>query len=80
MERAPTQVPVKVDPAFASMQEVADFLNVSLRMAYKLADTNQIPSKKFGAAVRVPWCWLREQDKVDGWQTPEAIASEVDHA
>lgn len=59
------EIPVRVDPAFASMKEVATYLNVSLRMAYKLTEKGIVPCRKFGAAVRVPWEWLREQPKVE---------------
>lgn len=54
-------IPVKVDPAFASMKDVSEYLNISLRMAYKLAENEKIPAVRFGAIWRVPWSWLKEK-------------------
>lgn len=67
----PKPATAPVEPAFASAEEAAAFLNLSRTRIYKMARLKHMPHRKFGATIRIPWAWLREQDKVDGWQTSE---------
>lgn len=48
---------------FATSVETARFLGVTRQHVAKLIKDGQMPAKKFGRAVRVPWAWLIEQER-----------------
>lgn len=45
----------------ARVSEAAVFLSVSRPYLYKLISQGEIPVKRIGSAVRIPWTWLEEQ-------------------
>lgn len=47
--------------AFATAKESADFLAVSLNHIYNMVKAGQIPFRRFGKSVRIPWSWLHSQ-------------------
>jgi excisionase family DNA binding protein len=48
---------------FATSVEAARFLGVTRQHVAKLIKDGQMPAKKFGRALRVPWTWLIEQER-----------------
>jgi excisionase family DNA binding protein len=46
---------------FASAEEAARFLSVSRPMITKMANAGDLPYKRFGRALRIPWAWLLDQ-------------------
>ncbi len=50
----------------ARIGEAAAWLGMAKPSVYALIQRGQIPAKRFGRAVRIPWQWLREQAVVDG--------------
>jgi excisionase family DNA binding protein len=46
---------------FATVDETAQFLNLSRSMVHKLIGEGEIPAKRYGRAVRISWLWLRSQ-------------------
>ncbi len=50
---------------FASIPVAAAFLDLSKPMLYKLVANGQIPSRRYGRSVRVPWSWLHDQAACD---------------
>jgi excisionase family DNA binding protein len=49
------------DCGFANTQEAAAFLGLSKSMINKLVAAGEIPSKRYGRALRIPWAWLRAE-------------------
>lgn len=45
----------------ARVSEAAGFLSVSRPYLYKLVAQGDIPVKRIGSAIRIPWAWLEEQ-------------------
>lgn len=45
----------------ARVTEAAKFLGVSRPYVYKLIRHGEIPTKRIGSAVRIPWVWLEAQ-------------------
>lgn len=60
----PQRQAVDVEPILASVEEAGVCLKLSKPQIYKMARNGEMPFKRFGAAIRIPWWWLREQDKV----------------
>jgi excisionase family DNA binding protein len=61
-EQLPADTPKQTDSGanvFATVPEAAKFLRLSLPFVYKLIATRQLPSARFGRAVRIPWAALR---------------------
>lgn len=48
-------------PALATTVEAAAYLRLSKSMINKLVASGEIPSRRFGRAVRIPWKWLRDK-------------------
>jgi len=77
LPKKPKKVAPTITASMATPTEVKEYLGVNHRQFTKMVESGQIPARKYGKTViRVPLCWLREQDKVDGWQTSEAMAQE----
>jgi excisionase family DNA binding protein len=54
----------RVDPrrdGFASADEASRFLSVSRPMITKMVASGQMPHRRFGRALRIPWVWLLTQ-------------------
>lgn len=47
-----------------SIPEAAKFLILSRAKVYQAIDAGDIPSKRFGRSVRIPWAWLHAQAEV----------------
>ena len=61
----PNAVPDPVrQQGLASVTHAAAFLSLSRNKLYQLINAGEIPSKKFGKSVRVPWAWLNAQAAV----------------
>jgi excisionase family DNA binding protein len=50
---------------FATPAEAGRFLRLSRAMIHKQIGEGQIPARRFGRAVRIPWDWLRAQTTLD---------------
>ena len=50
----------------ASIPVAAAYLSLSKNKLYQLVNSGEVPSKRFGRAVRIPWKWLHEQARVEG--------------
>ncbi len=55
-----------VDPTvkktgLATVVEASDFLSLSKNKVYQGIQSGEIPVKRFGKSVRIPWAWLHEQ-------------------
>jgi len=48
-----------------SIPEAAKFLSLSRAKVYQAIDAGDIPSKRFGRSVRIPWAWLYAQAEVN---------------
>jgi excisionase family DNA binding protein len=48
-------------PGFATVTETARFLHLSKSMIHREVNCGNIPSTRYGRAVRIPWSWLRAQ-------------------
>lgn len=46
---------------FATTLEAAEWLSLSRGMIHKMIEAGEIPVRRFGRAVRIPWEWLRAQ-------------------
>jgi len=46
---------------FATVAEVAEFLKLSQSMVRGMVRTGQVPSRRFGTTVRIPWEWLHQE-------------------
>jgi hypothetical protein len=46
---------------FASAEEAGRFLNISRAMITKLTQSGNMPCKRYGRALRIPWNWLLDQ-------------------
>lgn len=44
-----------------SVRDAAEFLGLSRGKLYQLINAGQIPVRRFGASVRIPWVWLHNQ-------------------
>ena len=49
----------------ASIPVAAKFLSLSRNKLYQLVDSGEVPSRRFGRAVRIPWVWLLKQASVE---------------
>ncbi len=49
----------------ASITAAAEFLSLSRNKLYQLVNSGEVPSRKFGRSVRIPWQWLYQQAKID---------------
>jgi excisionase family DNA binding protein len=73
----PSQANLAKDPrrdGFASAEESARFLAVSRPMITKLVNNGDMPYKRFGRSLRIPWSWLLaqvEQSSTSGSETAE---------
>jgi excisionase family DNA binding protein len=59
----PAESPVR-DPrrdGFASAEEAGRFLCLSRPMITKLVNNGEMPHKRFGRSLRIPWNWLLDQ-------------------
>jgi excisionase family DNA binding protein len=59
-----SKTPVVKDPrrdGFASGDDAARFLGLSRPMITKLVNAGEMPYKRFGRALRIPWAWLLDQ-------------------
>ncbi|MCX7399975.1 MAG: helix-turn-helix domain-containing protein [Planctomycetales bacterium] len=45
----------------AAVPVAAKFLSVSANHLYQLINAGEVPSKRFGRSVRIPWEWLHAQ-------------------
>lgn len=61
---APQPPPLEVKPIMASVEEAAAFLKLSKPKVYKMARLKQMPHRRFGATIRIPWSWLEDQGGV----------------
>jgi excisionase family DNA binding protein len=57
----PVQPPDPRRDGFATGLEASRFLNLSPGMITKLVAANEIPHRRYGRALRIPWAWLLEQ-------------------
>lgn len=48
-----------------SIPKAAEFLSISRAKLYQLINSGEVPSRRFGKSVRVPWQWLHAQAAVD---------------
>ena len=48
----------------SSIPDAAGFLSMSRGKLYQLINAGEIPSKRFGKSVRIPWAWLHAQAEV----------------
>lgn len=48
-------------PGLATPAEAARFLKLSRSMIFRLIAQQEIPTRRYGRAVRIPWNWLRNQ-------------------
>ena len=48
---------------FATAKEAAEFLRISRTHLHTLVQRGQIPHRRYGQLVRIPWAWLHEQAK-----------------
>ena len=44
-----------------SIVQAAKFLSLSRGKLYQLVNAGEVPCRKFGKSVRVPWSWLHAQ-------------------
>jgi excisionase family DNA binding protein len=49
----------------ARIGEAAAWLGMAKPSVYALIQRGEIPCKRFGRSVRIPWAWLREQAVVE---------------
>jgi len=49
---------------FASGDEAARFLGLSPAMITKLVAAGEIPHRRYGRSLRIPWSWLLNQAEV----------------
>ena len=54
----PIQPPDPRRDGFATAAETARFLGLSRAMITKLTASGQIPHRRYGASLRIPWSWL----------------------
>jgi excisionase family DNA binding protein len=58
--------PGEMPRGLAKIGEAAAWLGMAKPSVYALVSRGEIPAKRFGRSVRIPWAWLREQAVVDG--------------
>jgi excisionase family DNA binding protein len=46
---------------FASANEAAAYLSLSRAMITKLTRTGEMPHRRYGRSLRIPWSWLHQQ-------------------
>ncbi|MEO2014213.1 MAG: helix-turn-helix domain-containing protein [Fuerstiella sp.] len=49
----------------ARIAEAAEFLNLSRPSVYRHIANGDIPVRRFGKTVRIPWAWLNSQNSID---------------
>ena len=49
----------------ASITAAAEFLSLSRNKLYQLVNSGEVPSRRFGRSVRIPWQWLHQQARID---------------
>lgn len=49
----------------ANVVEAASFLALSKNRVYQGIQAGEIPAKRFGKSVRIPWAWLHQQAACD---------------
>ena len=54
----------KPRPALARASEAAKFLNISRPQIYKLINSGDVPVRRIGTCLRIPWDWLEAQAHV----------------
>jgi excisionase family DNA binding protein len=47
-----------------SIPDAAAFLSISRGKLYMMLNAGEIPSKRFGKSVRIPWAWLYAQAEI----------------
>ena len=48
----------------AAIPAAATYLSISRGKLYMMLNAGEIPSKRFGKSVRIPWAWLHAQAEV----------------
>ncbi len=48
----------------AAIPAAAAFLSMSRGKLYMMLNAGEIPSRRFGKSVRIPWAWLHAQAEV----------------
>ena len=59
--KQPLQPPDPRRDGFASAEEAARFLSISRAMVTKMVGNGEMPHRRFGRALRIPWSWLLDQ-------------------
>jgi excisionase family DNA binding protein len=54
----------KTQQGLAAIPVAATYLSISKGKLYQGIQTGEIPSKRFGRSVRIPWAWLHAQAEV----------------
>jgi excisionase family DNA binding protein len=49
----------------ARIAEAAEFLSVSKSFLYKAIEAQNVPVRRIGNSLRVPWVWLEKQAQLD---------------
>jgi excisionase family DNA binding protein len=57
----PVQPPDPRRDGFASAEEASRFLGLSRAMITKLTASGEMPHRRYGRALRIPWAWLLDQ-------------------
>ena len=55
------EVPDHSQTGLASIPDASEFLSLSRSKVYQLVQAGDIPCKRFGRSVRIPWEWLKQQ-------------------
>jgi excisionase family DNA binding protein len=63
---ATTQPPDPRREGFASADEASRFLSLSRAMITKLTAAGEMPHRRYGRALRIPWAWLLAQVEKTG--------------
>lgn len=71
---SPTKLPKKMQQGLSSIPDAAEFLSISRGKLYQLINSGDIPSKRFGKSVRIPWAWLHAQAAIDSETDSEVSA------
>jgi len=53
-----------VPQGLCSIPEAAKFISVSRGKMYAMINAGQVPFRRFGKSVRIPWAWLHAQAEV----------------
>jgi excisionase family DNA binding protein len=62
----PVQPPDPRRDGFASAEEASRFLSLSRAMITKLTAAGEVPHRRYGRSVRIPWSWLLDQVEKSG--------------